>query len=123
MFSSACARACRTSCRLTIYGCDRGSSPHPNESDNFDVLCGALSVMFRYVSTIVTTRAQAQTTHLFEFVIQNFKAISVVMGPKGVVKREWQGQDCHGVCGGEVCVRVEGVRFRHKLTQRLGSIM
>jgi hypothetical protein len=46
--------------------------------------------------------------HLLEFVIQNFKAISVVMSPKRVVKREWQGQDRHGVCdGGE---RVE-VRF------------
>ena len=97
MFSSACARACRRSCRLTKYGCDRGPSPHPNESDNLNVLCGTLRQV-GYVSIMVTTRAQAHATHLLEFVIQNFKAISVVMGPKGVVKREWQGQDCHGGC-------------------------
>jgi hypothetical protein len=48
-------------------------------------------------------------THLFEFVIKNFEAISVLMGPKGVVKREWQGQDCHGVCDGKVGERE--VRF------------
>ena len=47
-----------------------------------------------YVSIIVTT---CRYTHLLKFVIENFKAISVVMGPKGIVKREWQGQDCHSV--------------------------
>jgi hypothetical protein len=55
-------------------------------------------------------------THLLEFVIQNFKAISVFMRPKGVVKREWQGQDRHGVCDGEVRGEVQSRYPLNKLT-------
>jgi hypothetical protein len=77
-FSSARARAWRTSCRLTEYVYDRGA--YPNENDDFVVLRCALRPV-GYVS-IMEEQHVGRHAHLLKFGIEHFETFPIVLGPK-----------------------------------------